>query len=84
MKENHLVVIPSKAYIFLRKHCEENKIEYKTLSFRHFPEGTPGGCTFRGIDHLDDSIGFESEYTKEEIYNLLEELIPKHIKFEKH
>lgn len=83
MEENYLVVIPRRASIFLKRYFDENKIEYNFETQEYFPEGTPGGCTFRGVAHLDDVVGFKSKYTKEEIYNLLEELVPKENKFDK-
>lgn len=84
MNELHLVVIPIRVRMLLIKYCEENKIKYEIVSPRDFPEGTSGGCTFRGVDHLDDVTGFESELAKEEVYNILEKIIPPGIKFDHH
>ena len=82
MEEKHLVVIPLRARMVLFKYCDERKIEYKVVAQKYFPDGTPGGCTFRGVSHITGVVGFESILTKDEVYNILEEMLPKHIKFD--
>ena len=82
MEEKHIVVIPIRARIPLFKYCDKNKIEYKIISDENLPDGTPGGCCFRGISHITGVVGFESILTKDEVYNILEEMLPKHIKFD--
>ena len=76
----NLVVIPKRARMLLFKYCDTHKIEYKVVAQKYFPDGTPGGCTFRGVDHLSDVIGFESPLVEKEVYDILEEIIPKEVK----
>lgn len=80
MEENHLVVIPGSARIPLFKYCDKNKIKYKVINQKYFPDGTPGGCSFRGIDYITHVVGFESKFTKDELYALMEEIIPASFK----
>lgn len=80
MNEKHLVIIPGRARMLLFKYCDERNIEYRIVSQHYFPEGTPGGCTFRGKDYIVNVVGFESQFTKEELYKILEEITPQSFK----
>ncbi len=76
----HLVVIPGRARMLLLRYCDKNKIEYRIVAQKYFPEGTPGGCTFRGKEYITNVVGFESELNNDEVYKILEEVIPASFK----
>ena len=80
MREKHLVVIPARARMHLFRYCDANKIEYKVISQEHFPDEAPGGCCFRGVSYITNVLGFESILTKDEVYNILEEMLPERFK----
>ena len=80
MEEKHLVVIPARARMHLFRYCDKNGIEYKVINQKYFSDGTPGGCTFRGVSYITNVLGFESILTQDEVYKLMEEILPKEFK----
>lgn len=78
-----IVIIPRPAKLRLMNYFDDNKIEYEFISMKDIPDGMPGGCVFRSKKWIgpSEAFGIKSEYSKEEIYDLIYELDPQAKKY---
>ena len=72
----NIVVIPARTRMLLIKYCEEKGIEYRVISQEKLPDNTPGRCEFRDEIYVTNVVGFESKLNKDEIYDILNAIIP--------
>ena len=74
----NITVIPRISRLRLRDYFEKEKIEYKFIDACDFPDGTPGGCHFRGETFIGSGEvkGVVSDLSTKEIYDILYEIVP--------